>query len=860
MYDYLVDHAIKNVWCTPDQDLQAIVKPARLTPINGTWNTVRVLWRNYDLPVRGPRFHVYQIGQLHPMLMGLFETNGEWVSFAKVCGEENLIVDVYAETGVQMPRSEVWFMVTPDRNLIVAVKQQPLIPIDFNNDALFIRVYSNAYFNSDRSDPLNDYIEVNGGTMATAADIIALQNKYELARSLPGAAYAFVNGYRVSAINLFTAKAGDVVEYVYDSSIYKVVDFPIAELPTFTSELDSNHKYLLHFADNANTGIDYCDDVDVFIHNAASGAASRGVFYSRNRVDAMRMVTHRDYSVPVAYVVGYVNDQTDWGDPSLCSIRLHIRKSGYLRPLANEDNRILELYKLSDDDVVAAMVGIDATVSNWTASNLENSGYTKIMRSQSKDITPDLVRLAYGYNAISKLLADTPKATAIVDGQNSVSVNYGMMDFASAYEYDSEGLLLGHYSHEQGSHYNAYHPATALIEMLAGFQGPSPDDVYGQSVTPLDPKADYRFYTCSIVGGVPSNNWVDVTGGGDYLVSNNKVTWLIDPDSYYTLVRSNRTILAYDFDSSANDGLLSFSLTHRSLRGGVSSTWVMQVPMGELDIFLNGHSLIEGLDYFVVFPKVVITNKKYLVNPLTDQQKISVRFSGFCNADMSRTLPTDRGFVDHGFLSSNNEFDIRDDKVTRITVDGKLYLKSELHFSEENSGVAVPGVENGAPYQIRDIVVPLDGHTTDTTYPMRAHSQIIDKRISDYMTLKKPEVDFPTPNAITERYPVISPFTCKIIYDLWNGILQDSRLYADYGDNAIDSILANYLYLLDFDPSQAALESDSNYVIVHLHNLDTVIDLDIYQYRFVTRVVKLYLNNKADVSHFIRLAPAAQPT
>jgi hypothetical protein len=43
----------------------------------------------------------------------------------------------------------------------------------------------------------------------------------------------------------------------------------------------------------------------------------------------------------------------------------------------------------------------------------------------------------------------------------------------------------------------------------------------------------------------------------------------------------------------------------------------------------------------------------------------------------------------HGVLSNNNKYDIRDDKVLRITVDGKLKTRADMIFSEFHSGISV---------------------------------------------------------------------------------------------------------------------------------------------------------------------------
>lgn len=853
MFDFLVDHAIKNVWCTPNQDMQSIIKPARLTPYGGAWNTVQVLWRTHQLPVQGKRFHVYQIGQLHPLLMGLFPSNA-WVTLADACNQGKMIVDIYANSGIQMPRCQCWYMVTPDKNLIIAVMEQPRTAIDFNQDDLFVRVYSNAYFNSVRSDPLNDYVQVKGGYMMTTDDVLALQQEYTHYKTLPGETYAFVNGMRVSGIDLFTTHVEDVAEFVYDSSIFKVVDFPIKDLPTFNSELDKKYKYFLHYAGSSDYSIDFHDDIDFFLLMPEVNNRFKGVYYHRNQADAVRNVTHKDYSVPVQAIVGFADSQSNWTDPEALTLRLHIRNSGYLRPLVDEANRIKELYKLPDALFSAAVIGLDATVENWTATNLENSMYAQLMRAEIPQITRQMVETTYGYNAISKLIANTPAPVEVIEGIRGVRVPHGLYRDAIAYEYDDAGVLQGWYSHKVGTVYQTYSVDATFVEMVAGQDGLLLDEVYGDRVVPLDPTAEYRMYICPKLGGQATNEWADVTATGMYARIGNELTWLVDQDHYYTLVRSNKRVLAYDLRLPASGGIVHFSLDQDQIHNGVQSRYVMQIPMGELDLWLNGRSLIEGLDYYVNFPEITIVNKRYLKNPLTDLQLITIRFSGFCKADLTRDVMQDVGFVEYGVLSHNSRFDIRDDKVLRIVVGGKTQRRDNLEFSEEHAGVTVPNELNGSPYMIRDLVVPMRGLAVSDTYALRAQSQVVDKRISDYMTVKVPMPTFDTPNVINGLYEVYSPFLSKIIYDLISGALSDPRIKQLYNDDDVIDICKPYEYLLKFDPTQDGLTPDLRYVVVHPHNLFSVLDVDVYQYKFILRVTKLYLKDAVDISHFIRLS------
>ena len=853
MSDFLVNHARDNVWCAPRQDVQSIVKPARVTPINGVWNTVRLHGRTHKLPVEGVRFHVYQIGQLHPLLMGLFPIQSAWVSMAAVCNKQRMIVDLYVDSGIQLSRFSAWYLVTPDKSLIVAVMEQKEIPANLIHEDLFLRVYTNAWFNLRRNDPSKQFIKVEGRRPLTTQEVLDIQHHYEETLLLPGYTYAFVNGFQVSGIDLFTVKVGDYVEYVYDGSIKHVIDFKVSDLRFFTSTLDLKQKYLLHYKGLGDDTIDYHDDIDFFVMKPQVGGRYQGVYCHRNEADTVRMVTHKDYSLSVPHFLALVDQHPDWEDEQQLVIRMHVRHGGWERSLVFENNRIKELYKLPDADVLDAMHGIHSDVANWKAPVLEAAPYVDIMRSEWKDVTKTKVEGAYGYNAISKLLADTPSFVHLNSNQKVIDVPYGLQSRSTGYEYDVNGLLISWHPHLAGKVYAAREDKANQVEMICGDGSDILDEIYGERLSTLDPRYSYRFYTCPIVNGLPNNKWTDVTDSGSYLRVGNTVTWVTDPTKFYTLIRSDAMFLAYTYKMRATDGLLRFSLNHRAYRNGVEGNYVMQIPMGELDLWLNKRSLIENIDYYVNFPEIIIVNKAYLKDVETVDQEITVRFTGFSKKDQSRETCLDFGFVKQGLLSRNNRYDIRDDKVLRMVVDGALKDRKDLKFSEENSGVGVVGSRNGAPYLIRDIVVPLRNHTTEDTYVMRERSQVIDKAVSDYLTEKIPEPSMDGPNVIEMLWPLVSPFACKLIYDLKAGILDDDRLKERYDDNVVIELCQPYVYLLKSDPSQPELKADFDYIIVHPHNLRTVIDLDIYLYRFLSRAVGLYLNGKVNLSHFIRV-------
>lgn len=853
--DFLLAHAYANVWCTPEQDKQAIIRPARVTPENGVWTYFSYQWRKIQLPVTGSdaRFHIYQIGQVHPCILGLLRKPGVWVSAKEVMEQECAIVDVYNAKGVMIPRSLCWYIVTGDKNLLVAVRkpsERPtkLVDVDLEREPVFVRLYSNAYFNSVRDTYPEPCIRVGTIKSDTIASINAFQAEIE---QLPawGGKFFYINGRRVDKIDLVAAAPGDYLEYVFDASIKREVVFKVRDLQEFESTLDDLHKYLLHYPGTVDT-IEYQDDVDVYLGASWNTNRWRGVYVHKNDSRTLRMVTHRDYSIPVIRV-----DGTQASNPFLANVdlelRLTIRHSGYKRPLVLENSRIFELYKLPEERIISAMVGLDANVSVWQAGNLEASMYTAIMRAKQGEITRPMVQAAYGYNAMSKLLGDTPNKAVLFNNQKVITLPPALIGCCTIYEYDAQGRLLYYTPNTLDNTYTCQSADAVFVEAIYGLGGVSLDMIDKTTSGTIDPLLNYRFYLAPSVGGVKTGDWADVTGKPYYLISDNRYEWVVSA-APYNRVLSNKRHLAYTFEMAPLAGVFEFDLTH--YKDGVYQK--LDIPLGELDLFMNGWSLIEGLDFIVDGARVVITTKKYF-DATREKQSITVRYTGFCNADMSRTPAPDVGFVFHGNLSANKRYDIREDKVLRIVCGGGVRLQEDLDFAEDGVTVSIANALNGAPYAIRDIIVPMNNYLVgedsgaDQTYAFRDASIAIDNEVSDYLSLFLPEPNITEPNTITNRYTLYSPFLSRIIDDLKSGVLSDPKFQEHFGDDWLRTRLAAYERLLPFDPI-SGYAIDDRYVVVHPHPYPDYVSLDMYQWRVVQRAAKLYAP-KVDLSSTINV-------
>lgn len=855
--DILQSYTYDNVWCTPNQDLQVIFRPARISPINGQWTYFTHMWRRIVLPTPRDRYHIYQIGNINPELLGLEQRVDKWISVPEVMALRKIVVDVYTGNGFQIPRCLVWYRYTQDHNLIIAVQQpeQAMDGWDWEEDLVFMRLYSNAYFESQRSKSRTQYVRcisrrING--RAAAGELITEVSNMPYTDGLK---YFFVNGRYTPTISLATIDNGDYVDCIYDSSIKRVVDFDIATLKEFNSIRDGVRKYLLHYQGNVQM-IDFQDDIDCFVYANGANNRVRGVYLHKNDPSTLRNVTHRDYAVSVNVIDSVSNSSGVFGPGQSRKLRLHIRNSGYERPLVLEASRIHELYRLKDDRIVKAMLGINATVAEWRAENLENALYPKIMEAKIGQISRDSAAQMLGYHAITKLIGDTPVKTVSYSGRKVAKVPVGLWHSCTCYEYDAQGNLLGWAYHSNGPTYVCRSNDAALVEMLFGQGTDTPDIVDDTLAGSIDIRANYRFYYCTNDAGVALLDWKPATDGM-YLVQDATYTWVSSPNRVNRVV-SNRMHLLYEFDYEAVDGVFRFNLVRKRADGNYIK---LDMPFGELDVWLNRKKLIENLDYVVRFPEVVIINKQHLINNGFGAQNIVVRFKGFCDENMQHRPMDEVGFITHDTLSYDLRYNLRDDHVAVINIGGATVHRSDVKFAEDGVIVAGLHASNGKPYGVRNVVVPIAsyvagaGADTDITYQMLEQASEVDKRIEDYLTVYRPQETTDSPNIIPQRWVVYSPFFTKIITDLRDGILWEDEFTRYYGSEYVDMVLAPYLPLLDVDLSSKDGLFDERYVIVHPHPYGTFVELDAYQHKFLRFVYEQYGRRVANLADFVTIRP-----
>lgn len=861
-YEYMVQRARREVWCNPLMDHQYVFLPERVTTGFGALNKFFALDRWIPTPRPNVLTHIFQVGQLTPAQLNLIErvpswTAEKWYTFSEAMNLLNVCVNIYNEDGVNIPRFTSYFMFTREKCLVFAIERDARIQYNSDEDRIYFRFYSNAYLSSEAAAIAGAKIETKGYNITNMTSILAAQRDYTEAKSKYGYTEAFVNGFLVPEIGPVTVRAGDCVEWVQDGSVKRVVTWTVRDLLPFTSTMDKQTKLILHYqADNLNT-IDYQDDIDLFIHTPTVQNRYKGRYYPKNQPMAMRNLTHRDYSVPgifVDFISRALARDLSEQVPALLDMKLKmiVREGGWDRPLIKDSHRIFELYKLRDIDVLGAMSGMLSAPPVWYANDLESSPYPEVMRSLYRQVNIINTEGAYGYSSMSQILADTPQKTFKIGDFNVVNPPEILQKQSTFYEFNEAGEMLGWHRHENDDDYSTRNADTRLVEGIVGYGTERPATQYGRTGIPVPDVAQYRVYYRQEIPGQPLGKWQDITGDRRYTIEAGAIRWLSTESNYMLMVRSNENFLAYDTLVTPSQGLIRFQLSEVVNKGQGFQSYPMEVPMGQLQLWLNGHNLVRNVDYVYIFPNIYINNYAFLMQPSdTVPQRLHVRFTGFCTKDLQLDDEFQFGFVEHGALSNNRRYNLHDDKVLHISVAGNVYDRTDLKFFEDRPGYDILNPMNGRPYQIAAVVPPLRDYVKTPWPELRQESLKVDKVVSDYLTeyMNRDPIQWRNSAAIS-RWPLVSPFFSHILYRLRAGsfFLQED---ATWTDEQVIAMCKGYEPLFETDPLNEAIELPEKFVVIRPHGLNNTINLTRTQYRFLMRVVQLYGRGKIGINSFV---------
>lgn len=830
--DFLIDHSYKKLWQSPGQDIQHIVSPKRVTPRRGALGKVMLGMKEYNLPSTGDWYSVFVFGDIPHFMVGVDEYINKWVSAEYHCNVSNTLITIYDNKGMTYPCFEAYFLYTRDGQVAIALKNHQYT-INVLDDDIFIKWRSSSWFNDVNNLYSGQGIVVRGRVLSNTNDINTMSTLFTFLNNRRGYVWAYKNGRRIHRVHSTLVSVGDRVEIVWDGSVREVIRHKLKDLPTFDSTMDKKSKYLVYNFGYGFT-VDYHDDVDAFILEHKNENEYDGVYYHHNQPDAIRNITHRDFSVPTSYVVGIIEANVRWNLANDNRLEVLIRHSGWIRDIPNVHVRMYELFRLNHSDRLNALIGEHSLITEWTADNLESSTFNELMSLHGENVSLDLATDVFRYNATS-----LAAGKVVHYRDNNVSIKLGHLYHyrATVYEYNQNGKMLGHYKHSISPDYYPRNPECAFIEVYFGWAGPNMGTVFGKSEIQLDDVSVYRFYIAYKMSANTYGEWSDVTGDETkYNIDpDGKLIWLVNPNLYLTAVRKDCDFLAADVELDRIDRLLLLSVQTDNVYQdkGELRGW-LEIPPGELDVFLNGYHLVQGIDYHVNWPEICIVNTTFRSPNIL--QKVHVRARGLCGSDMKISTPKDYGFVYNRKLARRDRYTVMEDKSSVIHSNGRLIMDSTA-FTEDWSRKELPSGFNGKPFQIRHPVIPLKNLVSRKTDELYNESVDLDNRIEGYLTDKLGIEDTEDIRDIDNKYIVVSPFMNKLLHDLLNGIFPIDEFIESYSDEYLLDKVSRYNYLLEYEPTRKGL--DTRFMEVHPHPYLRSVEVNVYQYRILDKISKL---------------------
>ena len=804
----LLGYAIDHLWGNPEENHQFQVEMVRITDYYGAVDFYGYMekWRN--LPKKDKFFHVFSVGGLDA---GYWNFNTQhlrrnpldrWINLGDLCTRRGIQLDVYNSKGYEYSVAKTWIQVTYDGLTLIALEKTRTFEIP-NNDPMFFRCYTPTVARA-----MNDQVTFpNANPFAyetmvyeSPQELQQFNARYLYFSNKAGFTFVYHNGayFHGSPGQIPRLAVGDVVEFKHDPTVIKAELYNYNQLSAFYSELDDVRKLILHPPKKENDfTLRYFDDNDYYL----LGPKDYGLYFHRNSKRAVRQLTHTDVAISDYDIQMTSEYHKDLKDLSKNRILVLVRKTDWEYQWPWESQRIRYLYRLSDVGIIKAMTGERATVPEWTAAQLEQGPVMSFTRDQFKDLTREDAKVAVGYNAATLVLSNTPVKVQYQPGTQGIEIPVTYRATCSAWEYDADGKLLGFWNLVNQLNFSPRYPECVMVEFVLGEAGRNLDYVVVDTDTLVNPVNDFRVYLTawSVAINKPVGPLTDVTGDTSvYEMVNNTVVWkTLDTVNQRGILLFNTKCLGYTFELDHIDHSLSFAQTHVYDGGGL----IFPIAFANYALWLNGHPLIDEVDWFFKDDYFYIINKQF-IRP--GAQEISFRADQFSPDQFAPIRQTELGFVDGGVIGRIPRYNLRDDRVTRTVIGGQLFLTKDVPNAETTSPSDLWSSLNGLPYMVKHTHVPVWYVERHDNFPGYLEAQQVSQRISDYLTLYavKPNVNPAIPTQ-QDKYRLFSPFLSVVVNAILNKFLvipSLDEMEEGYTDQWVREQVKPFMWWLAYDP------------------------------------------------------------
>lgn len=466
----LINFAKKDMWGNPSGDLQFQVRLKRVSHELGYMGNFEYMGKYYLCPDNVHFWNVFTMGFLNPgnMNLGYRMLNwvpfNRWVNAAELMKARGVFLDFYNGAGLRYNSANTWIMRCFNGTTLIAFsKNVAVYPMPVEK-SMYMHCYSPdaVMYTSEGYPDENAAYLTNGIIFSDYRDWDQMKTWYNAAVAKnKGRVLAFHNGYLVD-FSTIVPSVGDLIECVYDPTIFQRLTYKYTTLNNYYSEQDKKRKLILFpWLNNPKRRYYYFDDCRYYIYNTR---LKRGIYYHRNSQDAVRQLTHQDYALAADYVDSLVDrliseDETNKTTKNDIVVMIDYVTTNWVNYLGPNTSRIADLYLLEDPTkIINAMTGVNTTVPFWEGRNLERSPHKKLLGMEYTDITNNDVYEALGYNGCSQVLSQPfnympgvlptdPSfkniyPTAQLMSGEGYLVPPSCRISGTVYEYDSKGYLL----------------------------------------------------------------------------------------------------------------------------------------------------------------------------------------------------------------------------------------------------------------------------------------------------------------------------------------------------------------------------------------------------------------------------------
>lgn len=851
----LLRYAESNMWSSPYNDQQFRLAIKRISPSLGSVNTLPYMGRNRGLPEGKTFYHVFTLSGFS---MGYWnfinkavKTNpvDTWIKLSALCHNRGVHVDLYKSNGRIFPRDRAWVMRTYDGAHLIAVEKLNQYPIAMD-ESFYLRCYSPDW-------PMYHGEEGGNEAMAfdyfsalnpDASDLTKLQNKISTWSTQGGLISIYANGIKVKALPSLENITTDMfIEVMFDPTVYRVEHYKLSSLLDFYSTLDQKRKLIIHPPKEGDWGFRYFDDCDFYIANSSG----TGLYFNVNSPDAIRQLTHRDYSIASDYVSSLVETVADIKSDIDKEITVIYRSTRWGYDQGWEHNRIKYLYRMTDDGILGAMTAVKSTLPEWNAAGLESSMTMEVNRSYYKDLSTEKVAKALGFNGMTEVTSKIPVSMPYTGTGTSYPVPYDFQETSMAFEYDAGGLLLSYRQLANALTYIPQSEGCSHVEFIAGTGGINRNHVIGNDPVTLRKGWGYQALHCgwNINSQSPDGKWKLAVEGTDFVVTEGVLSWKHDTVNKVGRVLFNDAFLFKAFDLTHIDNSIYFAVTEIWDGGGIAA----DIPPANILLWMNNRSLIENVDYVIDYPRVYVFNKQFISS--TGTNSFVMAAYGLSTSVEKPINESELGYIVGGRLGVNNQYNLRDDRVTRIVCDGRLFKPGDILDSEQNAPSDSANLLNGRPYGVKHLYQTIKDAREYDSYPYYAESRDLDERVCAYLTehLEKPG---PTvwPN-IQDKYRLFSIFLNQIVNMLLLKVIElpDPSTGGKYSNQTISEITADYQWMLKFDPVK--LGFDKRYFSFQPYSMPNSPTVNPKQLLFITQVNELYLGGACFIEGYFEVNP-----